>query len=90
MSNRKCLIIMKYLELIQNLKEYLIYDLFPPFENVVDILFYFNYNFNMNCPHYSEKIEELLEINNYYIDDLEQFMSITGLIIDFINFLNSL
>ena len=81
---------MKYLELNQDLKQYCVYDLFPQFTNAIDIIFYFSYNFNMNCPHYAEKIEELLELNNYNIEDLDQFMSICGLIIDFINLLNSL
>ena len=88
MSSKKSLIITKYLFMIQELKKILLIDIFPDLYDVVDILFYFNYNFLM-IPHPAEKIEDILEINNIHLDD-NVFDQVCGLIIDFLILLKEL
>ena len=90
MSNRRSLIIRGYLTMIKKLKELSIINIFPDFDNVTDIIFYFSYNFILNCNHIPEKIEEILELNNYKIEDDEYFGQVCDIIIEFINLLNSL
>ena len=90
MTSRKSLIIKNYLIMIKKLKELFIFNLFPDFENVTDIIFYFSYNFVLNCNHIPEKIEEILELNNYKIEDDKYFGEVCDIIIEFINLLDSL
>ena len=90
MNNRKTLIIKEYFIMINKLKELHIINIFPDFNNVTDIIFYFSYNFIMDCQHIPEKIEEILELNNYKIDDDNEFGIVCDIIIKFINLLNSL
>ena len=90
MNSRRSLIIRAYLTMIKKLKELFIFNIFPDFDNVTDIIFYFSYNFVMNCHHIPEKIEEILELNNYKIEDDEYFGEVCDPIIEFINLLDSL
>ena len=90
MNNRKSIIIKEYFIMTNKLKELGIINILPDFENVTDIIFYFSYNFVLNCNHIPEKIEEILEINNYKIEDDNEFSKVCDIIIDFINLLNSL
>jgi hypothetical protein len=90
MTSRRSLIIRSYLKMIKKLKELSILNIFPDFDNVTDIIFYFSYNFVMNCQHIPEKIEEILELNNYKIEDDEYFGQVCDPIIEFINLLDSL
>ena len=90
MASRRSLIIRGYLTMIKKLKELSIINIFPDFDNVTDIIFYFSYNFILNCNHIPEKIEEILELNNYKIEDDEYFGQVCDIIIEFINLLNSL
>jgi hypothetical protein len=90
MNNRKSIIIKEYFIMTNKLKELGIINIYPDFENVTDIIFYFSYNFVLNCNHIPEKIEEILELNNYKIEDDNEFSKVCDIIIDFINLLNSL
>ena len=90
MNNRKSIIIKEYFIMINKLKELGIINIYPDFDNVTDIIFYFSYNFVLNCNHIPEKIEETLEINNYKIEDDNEFGKVCDIIINFINVLNSL
>ena len=47
MVTKKKLIIEKYLLMVEQLRKILNVDIFPEFNDVVDILFYFQYNFMM-------------------------------------------
>ena len=90
MNSRRSIIIRGYLTMIKKLKELSIINIFPDFDNVNDIIFYFSYNFVFNCNHIPEKIEEILELNNYKIEDDEYFGQVCDIIIECINLLNSL
>ena len=63
MITKKQLIIKKYLLMVEQLRKILNVDIFPEFNDVVDILFYFQYNFLM-VPHPAEKIEDILILNH--------------------------
>ena len=88
MITKKDLIITQYLKMNYDLKHYTQQNIFPDFYDVVDILFYFQYNFMM-VEHPPEKIEDLLLIHNIVLDD-ERFGKVCDLIIDFINLLSRL
>ena len=45
MKSKKVIIVEKYLLMIQELYKILNVDIFPEFNNPIDILFYFQYNF---------------------------------------------
>jgi hypothetical protein len=90
MTSRRSIIIREYLKMLKKLKELNINNIFPDFSSVVDIIFYFSYNFLMNAQHIPEKIEEILELNNYIIEDDEYFGRVCDIIINFINVLDSL
>ena len=90
MNSRRSLIIRNYLTMIKKLKELSIINIFPDFDNVNDIIFYFSYNFVMDCQHIPEKIEDILELNSYKIEDDEYFGQVCDIIIEFINLLDSL
>ena len=90
MVSKKSLIISEYCKMINQLREHKIINIFPSFENVSDIIFYFSYTFVMNCNHPPEKIEEILELNHYKIEDDIEFGKVCDIIIEFINLLNSL
>ena len=63
MKTKKQILIQKYLLMIEELKKILNVDIFPEFNDVVDILFYFQYNFLM-IQHPAEKIEDRRYITN--------------------------
>ena len=63
-------------------------NIFPEFWDVIDILFYFNYNF-LKPDEDVQTIDNMLEINNIDIDD-DVFGSVCDIIIDFLNLLRSL
>ena len=87
-KTKKILIIEKYLSMVEELRKILLIDIFPEFYDVIDILFYFNYNFLM-VDHTAEKIEDILEINNISLDDNE-FGIVCDIIFDFIILLKTL
>ena len=86
MITKKHLIIEKYLLMVKELKKILLIDIFPEFYDVVDILFYFQYNFMM-AEHPPEKIEDLLLINNINLDD-DTFGNVSEIVMDFIFLFN--
>ena len=88
MTTKKKLIITKYLLMVEQLRKILNLDIFPEFYDVVDILFYFQYNFMM-VPHPPEKIEDLLEINNIKLDD-NTFGDVSEIIMEFIFLLQTI
>ena len=88
MKTKKHIIIEKYLLMIQELNKILNVDIFPEFNNPIDILFYFQYNFLM-VPHPAEKIEDILEINSICLDD-EAFGIVCDIILDFLILLKTL
>ena len=88
MITKKRLIITQYLKMNYDLKHYLHQNIFPDFYDVVDILFYFQYNFMM-VEHTAEKIEDLLLIHNIVLDD-ERFGKVCDIIIDFLKLISRL
>ena len=68
MKTKKVLIIEKYLLMVEQLRKILTIDIFPEFYDVIDILFYFNYNFIL-VEHTAERIEDILQINNIQLED---------------------
>ena len=86
MITKKQLIITQYLKMNYDLKHYIHQNIFPDFYDVVDILFYFQYNFMM-VSHPPEKIEDLLLIHNIMLDD-ETFGKVCEIIFDFIKLIN--
>ena len=88
MKSKKDLIIEKYLLMKHQLKNKLAIDIFPEFINCTDIVFYFNYNFLM-IQHPAEKIEDILQINNIYLDD-EAFGIVCDIILEFLILLKAL
>ena len=88
MKTKKQILIQKYLLMIEELKKILNVDIFPEFDDVVDILFYFQYNFLM-IQHPAEKIEDILILNNIILND-DMFGQVCDLILDFIILLNNL
>ena len=88
MTTKKSLIIIKYLKLVEEIKLITGKNIFPEFIDAVDIIFYFGYNF-MKESEYCQVIDDILEINNIYLDD-EVFEKVCDLVIDFIILLNQL
>ena len=88
MVTKKQLIIKKYLLMVEQLRKILNLDIFPEFYDVVDILFYFQYNFMM-VPHPPEKIEDLLLIHNIKLDD-NTFGDVSEIIMEFIFLLQTI
>jgi hypothetical protein len=88
MITKKSLIIEKYLKMNKDIKVYINKDMFPEFWDVVDIIFYFNYNF-LKPNEDVQTIDNMLEINNIDIDD-DTFGKVCDAIIDFLNLLRCL
>ena len=88
MISKRKLIITEYLkmnnELINNIQQ----SIFPDFNDVIDLIFYFNYNFMVESQ-YVQTIDNILEINKIQIDDV-LFEKVCDLIIDFLNLLKRL
>ena len=88
MVTKKKLIIEKYLLMVEQLRKILSIDIFPQFNDVIDILFYLQYNFMM-VQHPPEKIEDLLEINNIVLDD-ERFGNVCDIVMEYIFLLQNI
>jgi len=88
MISKKNLIISQYLQMNTQLNNYIQQNIFPDFIDVVDLIFYFNYNF-LDPSQYVQTIDNILEINKIEIDD-EPFGKVCDLIIGFVNLLNRL
>ena len=88
MTTKKSLIIIKYLKLVEEIKLITGKNIFPEFIDAIDIIFYFGYNF-MKESEYCQVIDDILELNNIYLDD-EVFEKVCDLVIDFIILLNQL
>jgi len=88
MTTKKSLIIIKYLKLVEEIKLITGKNIFPEFIDAIDIIFYFGYNF-MKESEYCQVIDDILEINNIYLDD-EVFEKVCDLVIEFIILLNQL
>ena len=72
----------------EDIKDLIKKNIFPEFWDVIDILFYFSYNF-LKPDDDVQTIDNMLEINNIDIDD-DVFGSVCDKIIDFLNLLRSL
>ena len=88
MTTKKSLIIIKYLKLVEEIKLITGKNIFPEFIDAIDIIFYFGYNF-MKESEYCQVIDDILEINNIYLDD-EVFEKVCDVVIEFIILLNQL
>ena len=88
MISKKRLIIEQYLKMNKDLKALIEKSIFPEFNDVIDIIFYFSYNF-MKESSYCEVIDNTLEINNIEIDD-EVFEKVCDIVIDFLILLKQL
>ena len=88
MVSKKTLIINSYLKMNEDIKNIIGKNIIPEFWDVIDILFYFNYNF-LNPDKDVQTIDNMLEINNIDIDD-DVFGKVCDIIIDFLNLLRSL
>ena len=87
MITKKFLLINNYIKMIYDLKLLIGINIFPEFEDSIDILFYFNYNFIKNNE-YVQAIDDILEIHKIIIND-ELFEKVWDIIIQFINLLKS-
>ena len=88
MTTKKSLIIIKYLKLVEQIEIITGKNIFPEFIDAIDIIFYFGYNF-MKESEYCQVIDDILEINNIYLDD-EVFEKVCDVVIEFIILLNQL
>ena len=88
MTTKKSLIIIKYLKLVEEIKLITGKNIFPEFIDAIDIIFYFGYSF-MKESEYCQVIDDLLELNNIFLDD-EVFEKVCDLVIEFIILLNQL
>ena len=88
MITKRNLIISQYLQMNSQLNNYIQQNLFPDFTDVIDLIFYFNYNF-IDQSQYVQTIDNILEINKIEIDD-ELFGKVCDSIIGFVNLLKRL
>jgi len=88
MVNKKSLIIEQYLKMIKDIETLIEKNIFPEFWDVIDIIFYFNYNF-LKPDEDVQTIDNMLEINKIDIDD-DVFGRVCDIIIEFLNLLRSL
>ena len=89
MSSKKSLIITKYLKLVEDIVVITNKNIFPDdFNDVIDIVFYFNYTF-MRELDFFQIVDDILEINKIEIDDYK-FGLVCDLIIEFLNLLKQL
>jgi hypothetical protein len=88
MTTKKSLIIIKYFKLVEEIKIITGKNIFPEFIDAIDIIFYFGYNF-MKESEYCQVIDDILEINNIFLDD-EVFEKVCDIIIDFLILLKQL
>ena len=78
MVSKKRLIIESYLKMNEEIKTLIKKNIFPEFWDVIDILFYFSYNF-LNPDDDVQTIDNMLEINNIDIDD-DVFGRVCGIV----------
>ena len=88
MISKRKLIISQYLQMNSQLNNYIQQNVFPDFTDVIDLIFYFNYNF-IDQSQNVQKIDNILEINKIEID-YELFGKVCDLIIGFVNLLKRL
>ena len=88
MTTKKSLIIIKYLKLVEQIEIITGKNIFPEFIDAIDIIFYFGYSF-MKESEYCQVIDDLLELNNIFLDD-EVFEKVCDVVIEFIILLNQL
>ena len=88
MTTKKSLIIIKYLKLVEEIKLITGKNIFPEFIDAIDMIFYFGYSF-MKESEYCQVIDDILELNNIYLDD-EVFEKVCDVVIEFIILLNQL
>ena len=88
MISKRNLIIRQYLQMNSELNNYIQQNVFPDFTDVIDLIFYFNYNF-IDQSQYVQTIDNILEINKIEIDD-ELFGQVCDSIIGFVNLLKRL
>ena len=88
MITKRNLIISQYLQMNSQLNNYIQQNVFPDFTDVIDLIFYFNYNF-IDQSQYVQTIDNILEINKIEIDD-ELFGQVCDSIIGFVNLLKRL
>ena len=88
MITKRNLIISQYLQMKSQLNNYIQQNVFPDFTDVIDLIFYFNYNF-IDQSQYVQTIDNILEINKIEIDD-ELFGKVCDSIIGFVNLLKRL
>ena len=70
-TTRKLLIIEKYNELINKLKEYITVDIFPSLDDidVADLVFFVSLNFAGSNNSYQEALKDLIDCHNIKLDD---------------------
>ena len=88
MISKRNFIISQYLQMKSQLNNYIQQNVFPDFTDVIDLIFYFNYNF-IDQSQYVQTIDNILEINKIEIDD-ELFGKVCDSIIGFVNLLKRL
>ena len=88
MVSKKSLIIEQYLKMNKDIITLIEKNIFPEFWDVIDIIFYFNYNF-LKPDEDVQTIDNILEINNIDIDD-DVFGNVCDIIINFLNLLRTL
>ena len=84
-TTRKLLIIEKYNELINKLKEYITVDIFPSLDDidVADLVFFVSLNFAGSKNNYQEALKDLIDCHNIKLDD-EIFIEVYNVVHPFI------
>jgi len=84
-TTRKLLIIEKYNELTNKLKEYVDIDIFPSLDevDVSDLVFFFSLSFSGSKTNYQEPLKDLLDCHSIKLDD-ETFKKVYAVVHPFI------
>ena len=84
-TTRKLLIIEKYNELINKLKEYITVDIFPSLDDIdiADLVFFVSLNFAGSKNNYQEALKDLIDCHNIKLDD-ETFIEVYNVVHPFI------
>ena len=88
MITREQIITTQYFSMLYDLKLYVKEDIFPEFNNVYDIIFYFNYNF-LDVSQRRQAINNIFEVYDIKINE-ERFEKVCLIIIDFIETLQKI
>ena len=72
----------------EEVRKILLIVIFPEFYDLIDMSFYYNYNFIL-VEHTAERIEDILQINNIQLED-NDFGNVCDIILDFIILLRTL